>query len=161
MGRGGGQGRGRRGGLGRGGGGEGASRPATGGPAEAVVRASGAGRHVDARVGVTNLVDPARNELTPPAEGSRLVQVNVRWRKLAGDPLPIEWARFAVLDQSGASHPEHYRLPERVLRHGFRDSPRIVPVGFELPDGARPVAVTMTSAVAGLRLRGRWRVPVG
>jgi hypothetical protein len=135
------------------------SKPAA--PAEAVVRASGAGRHVDARMEMVRVVDPAHNELLRAAAGTRFVQLDVRWRNLAGDPLPIEWARFAVLDQNGASHPEHYRLPERVLRHGFSASPRVVPVGFELPDEARPVAVTMTSAVAGLPLRGRWPLPVG
>jgi hypothetical protein len=126
-----------------------------------VVRASGAGKKVDARMDVVRVVDPASNEVTPAAEGDRLVQLDVRWRNLAGDPLPIEWARFAVVDQNGASHPERYRLPARVLRHGDPRTRRVVPVGFELPDGAQPVAVTMTSAVSALPLRGRWQLPVG
>jgi hypothetical protein len=141
--------------------GGGPSKPAASASVEAVVRASGAGKHVDARMDVTRLVDPASNELQRPAAGSRYVQIDVRWRNMTGDPLPIQWARFAVRDETGASHPESYRLPERVLRHGDERTPRIVSVGFQLPAEARPVAVTLTSAVSALPLRGRWPLPVG
>jgi hypothetical protein len=120
------------------------------------VRANGAGRAVDARMTVKRLKDPATNELLRPAAGARFVQLDVQWRNLSGDELPIEWARFSVLDQRGVAHPEKFRLPERVLYHGRTDTPRTISVGFELPEGARPAALTLTSAVASLPLSGRW-----
>jgi hypothetical protein len=120
------------------------------------LRANGAGRAVDARMTVKWLKDPVVNEYQRPAAGARFVQLDVQWRNLSADKLPIEWARFSVLDQRGVAHPEKFRLPERVLYHGRADSPRTVGVGFELPEGARPAALTLASAVAALPLSGRW-----
>ncbi len=106
---------------------------------------------------VGRLTDPASNELQRPKPGERFVQVEIQWRNRSG-ALPIRWARFSVLDADGAAHPEAYRRPERRLYPHRADTPRYVAVGFELPEGARPTAVTMTSAVAALPLRGRWEL---
>jgi hypothetical protein len=123
------------------------------------VRESGAGKHVDARVNVSHLVDPAHNPLQRAAPGTRFVQLDIEWRNLSGDPLPIQWARFAVVDGDGGRHPEAYRLPERQLYANRSDSPRIVSIGFPLPEGKDAATVTMRSAVAALPLNGSWPVP--
>ena len=102
------------------------------------------------------LKDPVTNALLRPAAGSRFVQLDVQWRNLAADKLPIEWARFTLHDQRGEAHPERFRLPERALYRGRSDTPRTVSVGFELPEGARPATLTLDSAVAALLLRARW-----
>jgi hypothetical protein len=120
------------------------------------LRANGAGRAVDARMTVKWLKDPVVNEFQRPAAGARFVQLDVQWRNLSAGKLPIEWARFSVLDQHGAAHPEKFRLPERELYHGRADTPRTISVGFELPEGAQPAALTLSSSVAALPLSGRW-----
>src|SRR4051812_23428182 len=125
-------------------------------PAPLKIRTSGAGRTVDVQMTVKRLKDPAANEFLRPAAGARFVQVDVEWRNLAAGALPIDWARFAVLDERGEAHREAFRQPERVLYHGRPDTPRIMTVGFELPNGRRPRTVTLVSAVAALRLRGSW-----
>jgi hypothetical protein len=135
----------------------GPSEPAA--PTAVPVREAGAGQHVDARVNVSHLVDPARNPLQRAAPGMRFVQLDVQWRNLSGDPLPIQWARFAVVDAEGGRHPEAYRLPERQLYANRPDSPRIVSIGFQLPKGRDAATVTMRSAVAALPLSGSWPVP--
>jgi hypothetical protein len=104
-------------------------------------------------------VDPAHNEYSPAAEGHRLVQIDVKWRSTRGDPLPIDWARFTLVDADGRRWAERYRLPARQLEHGRPNPARLVTVGFELPAGARPARVSMSSAVAALRMRGGWAVP--
>jgi hypothetical protein len=122
------------------------------------LRASGAGRTVDARMNVSRLVDPARNPLQRAAPGTRFVQLDVEWRNLSGR-MPIQWARFAVVDADGTAHPEAYRLPERKLYPTRADTPHFVSIGFQLPAQAEPATVNMSSAVAALALKGRWSVP--
>jgi hypothetical protein len=135
----------------------GGSEPAA--PTAVPVHESGAGRNVDARVNVSRLVDPARNPLQRAAPGTRFVQLDIEWRNLSGDPLPIQWARFAVVDGDGGRHPEAYRLPERRLYANRPDTPRFVSVGFQLPEGKDAATVTMRSAVAALPLKGSWPAP--
>jgi hypothetical protein len=128
-------------------------------PTAVPVREAGAGKRVDARVNVTRLVDPARNPLQRQEPGTRFVQLDVEWRNLSADPLPIQWARFTVVDKDGGRHPEAYRMPERRLYANRRDTPRFVSVGFQLPEGADAATVTMGSAVAAFPLAARWPAP--
>jgi hypothetical protein len=120
--------------------------------------AAGAGREVDALARVARVVDPALNAVVPTAPGRRFVLLDFRWRDTHGE-LPIEWLRFALLDDERRRWPESYRLPGRVLFHGRPDTPRILPVGFSVPADARPVTLVVSCIIPALMIRGRLPLP--